>query len=540
MREPPPDFSSRDAWYRIKLLVEENAADLAKGISWDVQARLLRKAFADCTISSSHLTHAMRSGGAQFASAAGCTEDAVRQHGRWCGDRLMERYLTSVTLGPIRALSGFAVGGGDYWLPRTILDPPTTLSTKIFPWVEGKVDAVKSRASNGGESDGAALQFLDMMKYLRVVLLQDAVLLKKLHPSFPLWKLSPFDSAEFSAYAAALEKAIADTPSPFDISITQLVPSLGTALGHVRSELAELGTKIQQIQESSVAQEQQHQQQQFGVMATNMQGIAQLFVAAQQSEARLNAARNAVAESLKALSILSCQLTNTEDTSSAVSASQPLLALSPAQPGLEPSPHPHEDDQTLPADAPRRLALPASSVISTTHAAASPSSSPAAATVATAAVATAAAALGAPVAYTLPTIDSVTALWLEWSVGREGRAGLGGMDEAKDPRLRTSSSVRQQVYRWRKIVTFLLESTSPSATGHRLVSHPCRHHQHLSSSEHLSFALGKGRGINRVCLILSCVVSSRSGVESRLFACLINDLAVFSLWRFWIRHYLSS
>ncbi|KAL9936889.1 hypothetical protein V8E36_004124 [Tilletia maclaganii] len=218
------------------------------------------------------------------------------------------------------------------------------------------------------------------------------------------------------------------------------------------------------MQESSVAQEQQHQQQ-FGVMATNMQGIAQLFVAAQQSEARLNAARNAVAESLKALSILSCQLTNTEDTSSAVSASQPLLALSPAQPGLEPSPHPHEDDQTLAADAPRRLALPASSVISTTHAAASPSSSPAAATVATAAVATAAAALGAPVAYTLPTIDSVTALWLEWSVGREGRAGLGGMDEAKDPRLRTSSSVRQQVYRWRKIVTFLLESTSPSATA---------------------------------------------------------------------------
>ncbi|KAE8221175.1 hypothetical protein CF319_g5421, partial [Tilletia indica] len=220
--EPIPDFSARNSWHRIKLLVDDDATDNNVGVTWAVQAGLLRQAFDKCSISSSHLTHAMRSGRAQFASAAGCTEDAIRKHGRWCGDRLMERYLTSVTLQPIRSLSGFNVVGGDYWLPRAVVDPPTTLSEQIFSWIEAKHEQVKTRAQAGGEADGAALQFLDMLKYLRVVLLQDSILLQAKFPSFPLWNHPPINTVEFATYAQNLTQAISTTTPPFEISITHL------------------------------------------------------------------------------------------------------------------------------------------------------------------------------------------------------------------------------------------------------------------------------------------------------------------------------
>ncbi|KAE8227094.1 hypothetical protein CF326_g7615 [Tilletia indica] len=476
--EPIPDFSSRDSWYRIKLLVDDDTKDNTVGVTWAVQAGLLRQAFDKCSVSSSHLTHAMRSGGAQFASAAGCTEDAIRKHGRWCGDRLMERYLTSVTLQPIRALSGFNIVGGDYWLPRAVVDPPTTLSERIFPWIETKYEQVKTRAQAGGEADGAALQFLDMLKYLRVVLLQDSVLLQTKNPSFPLWNHPPFNTVEFATYAQNLTQTISTTTSPFDISVTQLVPALGTALGHVRSELSALTEKIEQLDSRSELQ-QRRQDEQFGALAANMDGITQLFVAAQQSEQRLNAARAAVAKSLRTLSLLSCQLSGTVDgagensplaldatiltsTSSISSAAENTSTSTTAAIGWDTptanstSFSPTITSSTFPTAIHHTIAASFSSGGQLTTAAplSAPLALPAAAA---AAAASAASALGISTTYQLPSVESVEALWQEWREGRDGRPALGAMDDAKDPRLRQSSSMKQQLYRWRKVVTFIRE-----------------------------------------------------------------------------------
>jgi len=131
--EAPPDFSSREAWYRLKLLVGDDRHDHTTPITYDSQAALLRLAFLACAIVSSSLTHAMRQGGSRIAYEAGCTEDAVRKHGRWCGDRMMERYLTGVAIQPVLALAGFKIEGGDYWLPRALLEPRRTSSKQCFP-----------------------------------------------------------------------------------------------------------------------------------------------------------------------------------------------------------------------------------------------------------------------------------------------------------------------------------------------------------------------------------------------------------------------
>ncbi|KAE8221714.1 hypothetical protein CF326_g8510, partial [Tilletia indica] len=234
--EKPPDFTTRREWYDLPLLVA--SANPSAGISWDTQADLLGKAFAELDITSSKLTHAMRGGGARFASAAGCSEDSIRKHGRWCGDRLMERYLTSVAITPVRALGGFSIQGGDHWLARSLREPSSDLSGAIFPWVEEAEATLENKS--GSDRDEAGIEFLKLLKILRRVLLQDAVSLKALFPTLPLWQHKPFNTTTFAEFASELQNAINTTPCPLDAQLSSIVPTISHALGDVRGQVYSL------------------------------------------------------------------------------------------------------------------------------------------------------------------------------------------------------------------------------------------------------------------------------------------------------------
>ncbi|CAD6970244.1 unnamed protein product, partial [Tilletia controversa] len=154
-------------------------------------------------------------------------------------DQLIERYLTGIAVQPVRALSGFSISGGDHYLPRTLLDPPTDLARKLWPQVDEAETAVRARQAAGGEKDEAALAFLEMMRWLRLVLLQDAALLSTTYPSLPIWSMEPFTSTEFHAFRSALTTTIAGTPHPLEVTVTELIPRLGHALSDLRSSVAE-------------------------------------------------------------------------------------------------------------------------------------------------------------------------------------------------------------------------------------------------------------------------------------------------------------
>ncbi|KAE8262475.1 hypothetical protein A4X09_0g7453, partial [Tilletia walkeri] len=237
-KESFPDFSSRAAWYDIQLLVDE---DERGGVTWSDQAKILRKAFEELNISSSKLTHTMRGAAARHAHEAGCSESSIRIHGRWTasGDQLIERYLTGIAVQPVRALSGFSISGGDHYLPRTLLDPPNDLARKLWPQVDEAETAVRARQAAGGEKDEAALAFLEMMRWLRLVLLQDAALLSTTYPSLPIWSMEPFTSTEFHAFRSALTTTISGTPHPLEVTVTEIIPRLGHALADLRSSVAE-------------------------------------------------------------------------------------------------------------------------------------------------------------------------------------------------------------------------------------------------------------------------------------------------------------
>ncbi|KAE8181933.1 hypothetical protein A4X03_0g8874 [Tilletia caries] len=238
-QHPTPTFDSRASWYDEKLLVSADST----AIEWYDQSYLLRHAFDEVGVASSKLTHAMRSGGARFAHEAGCTEDSLRIHGRWCGDRMIERYLGGVSIQPIRALADFDIKGGDNWLPRALLEPDASLQQQIFPFVESEEAKVRQRHKDRGEEDYAAVNFLQLLKWLRVVLLQDAVLLQPMFPALPIWRHAPFSTAAFQAFAQTLRNTIASTPTPFDVTMSTLVPELGRALSGLQAMLSDIANK---------------------------------------------------------------------------------------------------------------------------------------------------------------------------------------------------------------------------------------------------------------------------------------------------------
>ncbi|KAE8241896.1 hypothetical protein A4X13_0g7214 [Tilletia indica] len=444
-----PSFDSRESWYQERLLVSEQD-DEDDSIEWTDQAYIVRHAFENIGIASSKVTHAMRSGGARFAHDAGCTEDSLRIHGRWCGDRLIDRYLGGVAIQPVRALGGWSINGGDHWLPRTLVQPSVQLQQQIFPHLEAEEIKVQQRHKDGGETDNAALNFFSMLKWLRVVLLQDSVLLQPLFPDLPIWRHAPFTSPAFSAFSDTLKNAISATPSPFEVTIASLVPQLGNALGAVQATLSQLTLKTA----TGSAMEQQAEMTR-ATINTAFEGITRLLCGRMVAEDARERAQRALAFGAQQLANVSVELASTSSSPGAVpspsehrqddGASQelsPLLPLSQSSSSNMSSPsiidHLSPPLPTPSATPPTPLSI----------AAQQPPTSPQAS-------------CRSSILEMALEIRTVGQLMREWRQGSGGRRPLQDrVREGDDTLQKGSGSARKQLSRWRLIVAVVEEMSA--------------------------------------------------------------------------------
>jgi len=65
--------------------------------------------------------------------------------------------------------------------------------------------------------DLAGSGFLRLLCALRVVLLQDSVVLRKQFPLYPLWKGSLFNCKEYLRFAARVESSLANMVTPDEL-----------------------------------------------------------------------------------------------------------------------------------------------------------------------------------------------------------------------------------------------------------------------------------------------------------------------------------
>ena len=114
---------------------------------------------------------------------------------------------------PVDALLGAAAFSArhpeQYSLPRGSLEPPGDLLRQLFPWVEGQQAALSTRLQDARCKDIALRQFLSVLVWFHVVILQDAAVLYLQHPHLSFFTFRPFNSPAFHNFAASSAATIA-------------------------------------------------------------------------------------------------------------------------------------------------------------------------------------------------------------------------------------------------------------------------------------------------------------------------------------------
>jgi hypothetical protein len=127
------------------------------------------------------------------------------------------------------------------------LDPPAELLAKVFPWVEEEQAALLVRArANPLANDMALKQFLQLLIWLRRVLLQDAAVLFSHNPTCPIFQHPIFQTAAFHRFSATSQLALAKAEERARLAFRNLPDNLVRSL---RGVLADMRMEQQQDRE---------------------------------------------------------------------------------------------------------------------------------------------------------------------------------------------------------------------------------------------------------------------------------------------------
>jgi hypothetical protein len=244
-KKPFPKFEKSEDWYDLKLCPAKN--DPKGSISYDTQLSSIKKCFKAVGIQSSRKTHIGRGNGAIMAELAGASDNSTRRLGRWNRQAMENCYMSSLPREAIRALAGFDPQNPQYYLKRAAVTPSETLQRQIFPEIEVWLEKLYKGEI---ESNIAAGGFLDFLKYLRVVILQDSAILKQQYHDHPIFQHKIFQSSEFSHFQQELLHIQENESDPIEVQIQNVLPSVATRLDTmsqvVRDGVLQLETVIKQ------------------------------------------------------------------------------------------------------------------------------------------------------------------------------------------------------------------------------------------------------------------------------------------------------
>ena len=211
-------------------------------LSYGTQFDWNRKMFQGVDIQSKEKTHSARKQSARHAELDGVPEPQIRRAGRWNTDAMTGIYLSYLPRGFIRSIAGFPQEGKAYFLPRARETPDEALCTQIWPetdiWLQRMEAYHPDRTDNEVvRLDLAGSGFLRLLRTLRVVLLQDSVLLRQRFPSHPLWTDPLFNGEEYRRFAARVEASLVDVVTPDELTMQKYWPA-HDAVAKLRHEAA--------------------------------------------------------------------------------------------------------------------------------------------------------------------------------------------------------------------------------------------------------------------------------------------------------------
>jgi hypothetical protein len=218
-----------------------------------------RRFYDKSGIRTTKASHAPRVASSQNADIAGVHEGQIRRAGRWNnGDQMTGCYLTSLPLEFMRAVADFdPEWSGSYFVPRSTVKPPSRLIARVFPamdyWRE-KHDAPESSPMAAAvQQDRAAGAFLELLGWLREVVLQDAVFLKPLFPNHPVFRDPLFRDPEFDQFAIRLRDICSQAhEDSHQAAIERAIPSVAEKLRAISTQQTAQDVLIQRRHEETI------------------------------------------------------------------------------------------------------------------------------------------------------------------------------------------------------------------------------------------------------------------------------------------------
>jgi Centromere DNA-binding protein complex CBF3 subunit, domain 2 len=215
---------------------------LERPLSYHTQFDWNSRMFQGVGIHSKEKTHSARKQSVRHAELGGVSESQIRRAGRWNTDAMTGVYLSYLPQGFIRSIAGFPQEGKAYFLPRAQKTPEEALCTQVWPetdvWLQCREAYHPDRTDNEViRLDLAGSGFLRLLRALRVVLLQDSVILRQRFASHPLWTDPLFNSEEYRRFAARVEDSLVDVVTPDELTMQKYWPA-HDAVAKLRHEAA--------------------------------------------------------------------------------------------------------------------------------------------------------------------------------------------------------------------------------------------------------------------------------------------------------------
>jgi len=184
--QPIPDFTSKRNWYNHCVFYGENAT---ASFSYSTEYTKLRDVQHELGIITSTKTQAGRKHAAT-SEDKGATAASLDKQGKWAINSRNGAYANNaVPWDAVRVLGGHRPESGRYYLRRNVRIPPESLLLQVFSWLE------TAREQMQNDMDMAGDNFLHLIEYLRIVVLQDAAVMMDMdkyagHPVFD-FEVSP-------------------------------------------------------------------------------------------------------------------------------------------------------------------------------------------------------------------------------------------------------------------------------------------------------------------------------------------------------------
>jgi hypothetical protein len=228
--EPFPNMSASSMWYDTKFM--NSSKSNTEPISFTSHSRPINEIFKKLNLPFNKKTHVGRSSGARMADLAGASHDHIRRQGRWNSSSLDSSYLINLPREILRTTAGFSPMQGSYFLKRDILQPPESLQKQIFPeadhWLHFQQTCKEPNLAAGG--------FLNLICFLRKVVLQDAAEMLIMGKHHAVLNHKIFKSAEFLRYKSELHNAMNNMESePQEQLIRRAFPLLAERLQTLES-----------------------------------------------------------------------------------------------------------------------------------------------------------------------------------------------------------------------------------------------------------------------------------------------------------------